>query len=89
MNKPNKPYDTSPPVMLVKIRLRLSSLYHLFARFCSLFCWTNVVLFKGHSMEKLYGLLAIDTLLLTKGGQMASYLNLFNLFGYHLRVVEQ
>ena len=33
MTKPNKLYDTTPPVMLVKIRLRLSGLYPRFARF--------------------------------------------------------
>ena len=60
-----------------------------FVFFSLLACLTNVGLFQGPSMAKLYGLLAIDTLLFTKGSEMAIYLNLFNLFGYHLRVVEQ
>ena len=33
MTKFNKLYDTTPPVMMVKIGLRLSGLYHRFARF--------------------------------------------------------
>ena len=59
-----------------------------FVAFFLFACLTNVVLFKGHSMAKLYGLLAIDTLLLTKGSEMAIYSNLFNSFGYFLKVVE-
>ena len=35
MTNSNKPYDTTPPAMLVKITLRLSGLYHRFARFFS------------------------------------------------------
>ena len=43
-------------------------------------CLTNVGLFQGPSIAKpVYGrLLAIDTLLLTKGSEMAIYLNLLN-----------